>query len=66
MRNAGIGIQGGLFNGITYADWDFGLALNLGGVINGLQTFLPRIRAHGEGGHIDGGPCTSHIFELRG
>src|SRR4029453_7302181 len=28
------------------------MAVNLGGVINGLQTFLPRIRAHGEGGHI--------------
>ncbi|MHC4146815.1 MAG: SDR family NAD(P)-dependent oxidoreductase [Planctomycetota bacterium] len=36
----------------TYADWDFGIGVNLGGVINGIQTFLPRIRAHGEGGHI--------------
>ena len=51
VNNAGIGIQGP-FKGITYADWDFGLAVNLGGVVNGLQTFLPRIRAHGEGGHI--------------
>jgi NAD(P)-dependent dehydrogenase (short-subunit alcohol dehydrogenase family) len=51
VNNAGVGITGP-FSGITYADWDFGLAVNLGGVINGLQTFLPRIRAHGEGGHI--------------
>jgi NAD(P)-dependent dehydrogenase (short-subunit alcohol dehydrogenase family) len=51
VNNAGVGIQGP-FKGITYADWDFGLAVNLGGVINGLQTFVPRIRAHGEGGHI--------------
>lgn len=51
VNNAGVGIQGPL-QGITYADWDFGLAVNLGGVINGLQTFLPRIRAHGEGGYI--------------
>jgi NADP-dependent 3-hydroxy acid dehydrogenase YdfG len=51
VNNAGVGIQGPL-DGITYADWDFGLAVNLGGVVNGLQTFLPRIRAHGEGGHI--------------
>jgi NAD(P)-dependent dehydrogenase (short-subunit alcohol dehydrogenase family) len=50
-NNAGVGIQGP-FKGITYADWDFGLAVNLGGVINGIQTFLPRIRRHGEGGHI--------------
>jgi NAD(P)-dependent dehydrogenase (short-subunit alcohol dehydrogenase family) len=51
VNNAGVGIQGP-FKGITYADWDFGLAVNLGGVVNGLQTFLPRIRAHGKGGHI--------------
>ena len=51
VNNAGVGIQGP-FDGISYADWDFGLAVNLGGVINGLQTFLPRIRAHGQGGHI--------------
>ncbi|MGN6454227.1 MAG: SDR family NAD(P)-dependent oxidoreductase, partial [Steroidobacteraceae bacterium] len=51
VNNAGVGITGP-FAGITYADWDFGLAVNLGGVINGLQTFLPRIRAHGEGGHV--------------
>ena len=51
VNHAGVGIQGP-FKGITYADWDFGFAVNLGGVINGLQTILPRIRAHGEGGHI--------------
>ena len=51
VNNAGVGLQGP-FKGITYADWDFGLGVNLGGVINGLQTFLPRIRAHGEGGHV--------------
>src|SRR6516165_24298 len=51
VNNAGVGIQGP-FKGITYADWDFGMGVNLGGVVNGIQTFLPRIRSHGEGGHI--------------
>jgi NAD(P)-dependent dehydrogenase (short-subunit alcohol dehydrogenase family) len=51
VNNAGVGIQGP-FQGISYADWDFGLGVNLGGVINGLQTFLPRMRAQGDGGHI--------------
>ena len=51
VNNAGVGIQGP-FKGITYADWDFGLGVNLGGVVNGLQTFIPRMRAHGAGGHI--------------
>jgi NAD(P)-dependent dehydrogenase (short-subunit alcohol dehydrogenase family) len=51
VNNAGVGIEGP-FKDISYNDWDFGLGVNLGGVINGIQTFLPRIRAHGEGGHV--------------
>ncbi len=51
VNNAGVGIEGPL-SAATYDDWDFGLGVNLGGVVNGLQTFVPRIRAHGEGGHV--------------
>jgi len=51
VNNAGVGIEGPLREA-TYADWDFGLAVNLGGVVNGLQTFVPRIRAGGRGGHV--------------
>jgi NAD(P)-dependent dehydrogenase (short-subunit alcohol dehydrogenase family) len=36
----------------TYNDWDWVIGVNLGGVVNGIQTFVPRIRKHGEGGHI--------------
>jgi short-subunit dehydrogenase len=36
----------------TFGDWDWTVTVNLGGVINGVQTFLPRILDHGEGGHI--------------
>ena len=28
------------------------LGVNLGGVVNGVVTFVPRIKAHGEGGHV--------------
>ncbi len=51
VNNAGVGVEGPLREA-TYADWDFGLGVNLGGVVNGLQTFLPRIRSHGEGGYV--------------
>ena len=50
-NNAGIGLLGGIKQA-TYADWDWGMSVNLGGVINGVQTFLPQILSHGEGGHI--------------
>jgi NAD(P)-dependent dehydrogenase (short-subunit alcohol dehydrogenase family) len=36
----------------TYEIWDWLMGINLGGVINGVQTFLPRMVAHGKGGHI--------------
>ncbi len=36
----------------TYSDWDWLLGVNIGGVVNGVQTFLPRLRARGAGGHI--------------
>ena len=50
-NNAGVGIIGPLGQS-TYDDWDWGLGVMVGGVINGIQTFLPRILKHGEGGHI--------------
>lgn len=51
VSNAGVGIEGPI-DQATYADWDFGLGVNLGGVVNGLQTFVPRMRARGTGGHV--------------
>jgi NAD(P)-dependent dehydrogenase (short-subunit alcohol dehydrogenase family) len=50
-NNAGIAATGPM-KLATYSDWDWTVSVNLGGVINGVQTFLPRILAHGEGGHI--------------
>jgi len=50
-NNAGMGILGPVMLA-RYDDWDWGLGVLLGGVVNGIQTFLPRLRAHREGGHI--------------
>ena len=36
----------------TFGDWDWILGVNLGGVVNTLVTFLPGMKAHGQGGHI--------------
>ncbi|HAF42738.1 MAG TPA: KR domain-containing protein [Sphingobium sp.] len=51
IGNAGIGVMGPVLDA-RYDDWDWGMGVNLGGVINGLVTILPRIKAHGEGGQI--------------
>jgi NAD(P)-dependent dehydrogenase (short-subunit alcohol dehydrogenase family) len=51
INNAGVGSEGPIAEA-AYVDWDFGLGVNLGGVVNGITTFLPQMRAHGRGGHI--------------
>jgi len=50
-NNAGMGILGPV-TAARYDDWDWGLGVLLGGAVNGVQTFVPRMLAHGEGGHI--------------
>jgi NAD(P)-dependent dehydrogenase (short-subunit alcohol dehydrogenase family) len=37
---------------LTYEYWDWVLGINLNGVINGIQTFLPRMLQRGGGTHI--------------
>lgn len=37
---------------MNYAAWDWVLGVNLQGVINGIQTFLPRMIKRAVGGHI--------------
>jgi NAD(P)-dependent dehydrogenase (short-subunit alcohol dehydrogenase family) len=51
VNNAGLGLLGTI-DKTRYDDWDWGLDVMIGGVVNGVLTVLPRIRAHGEGGHI--------------
>ena len=50
-NNAGVA-SGQPTDEADYAEWDRVLAVNLGGVINGVKSFTPKIKAHGEGGHI--------------
>jgi NAD(P)-dependent dehydrogenase (short-subunit alcohol dehydrogenase family) len=50
-NNAGIAVIGPT-ELATFDDWDWVMGVNLGGTINGIVTILPRIKKHGEGGHI--------------
>jgi NAD(P)-dependent dehydrogenase (short-subunit alcohol dehydrogenase family) len=50
-NNAGVAVVGPT-DLATFADWDWVMGVNLGGTINGIVTILPRIKRHGEGGHI--------------
>lgn len=50
-NNAGVAAAGGIDN-ISLDNWRWVLDVNLMGVLHGIRTFLPHIRAHGKGGHI--------------
>lgn len=50
-NNAGVA-GGAPANKLTYELWDWGMGINLDGVINGIQTFVPRIIERGNGGHV--------------
>ena len=64
-NNAGMGILGPVTLA-RYDDWDWGLGVLLGGVVNGIQTFLPRMLAHGEGGHIVNTSSMAGVLPIAG
>lgn len=50
-NNAGVGSTISIEEA-PYEEWDWVFGVNVGGIINGIRSFLPKIRAHDEGGHI--------------
>lgn len=50
-NNAGVAVSGPIREA-RWADWDWVLGVNIGGVVNGAQIFVRRMLAHGQGGHI--------------
>jgi NAD(P)-dependent dehydrogenase (short-subunit alcohol dehydrogenase family) len=64
-NNAGMGILGPV-TVARYDDWDWGLAVLLGGAINGIQTFVPRLRERGEGGHIVNTSSMAGVLPIAG
>ncbi len=51
FNNAGVNAAGPI-DACSYRDWDWVLGVNLGGVINGVQTFLPELMRHGSEAHL--------------
>lgn len=64
VNNAGVGITGPVKEA-KFDDWDWGMDVNLGGVINGIVEFLPRLNAHGEGGHIINTSSMAAVVPMR-
>jgi NAD(P)-dependent dehydrogenase (short-subunit alcohol dehydrogenase family) len=51
VNNAGVSVFGPT-DEASYDDYDWIMGVNFGGVVNGLVTFIPSMKAHGEGGHV--------------
>jgi NAD(P)-dependent dehydrogenase (short-subunit alcohol dehydrogenase family) len=78
-NNAGIA-GGGAVADPDFDDWDRAMAVNLGGAVNVVKTFVPLIRSHQNGGHVvntssaagltalpnEGGAYSTAKFAIRG
>ncbi|MEY2854525.1 MAG: hypothetical protein RL030_1657 [Pseudomonadota bacterium] len=51
VNNAGVGLFATVSKG-SFNDFDWGMAVNVTGVFNGIHTFVPRMLEYGEGAHI--------------
>lgn len=50
-NNAGIALFGEIAQA-THKDWEYTMRVNFWGVVHGVETFVPRLIAQGQGGHI--------------
>ncbi|MGH8237675.1 MAG: SDR family NAD(P)-dependent oxidoreductase, partial [Steroidobacteraceae bacterium] len=50
-NNAGV-LAPGPLERASAQDWMWSFSVNVMGVIHGIETFVPQMRAHGEGGHV--------------
>ncbi len=51
-NNAGVAMHGRKLETVSDTDWNWVIGVNVYGVIHGIQTFVPRLRAHGKPSHI--------------
>jgi len=52
VNNAGVASAPGPIEATNHKDWDWVIDVNLKGVIYGMETIVPMIKAHGEGGWV--------------
>jgi NAD(P)-dependent dehydrogenase (short-subunit alcohol dehydrogenase family) len=51
VNNAGVSVFGPT-DEASYDDFDWIMGVNFGGVVNGQMSFIPKLKSHGEGGHV--------------
>ncbi|WP_428484188.1 SDR family NAD(P)-dependent oxidoreductase [Rhodopila sp.] len=66
VNNAGVAMHGTPVEQVTLQEWNWVIGVNMMGVINGIRTFVPMIRAHGQGGHVVNTGSVSSLFVREG
>jgi NAD(P)-dependent dehydrogenase (short-subunit alcohol dehydrogenase family) len=66
VNNAGVAMHGTPIENVTLQEWEWVIGVNVKGVINGIRTFVPMIRAHGEAGHVVNTGSISSFFVREG
>ena len=62
VNNAGVAMHGTAIENVTLEEWEWVIGVNVKGVINGIRTFVPMIRSHGQGGHVVNTGSVSSLF----
>ncbi len=66
VNNAGVAMHGTTLENVSLQEWEWVIGVNVKGVINGIRTFVPMIRAHGEPGHVVNTGSVSSLFVREG
>ena len=66
VNNAGVAMHGTPVEKVSPEEWDWVIGVNVRGVINGIRTFVPMIRSHGQGGHVVNTGSVSSLFVRQG
>jgi NAD(P)-dependent dehydrogenase (short-subunit alcohol dehydrogenase family) len=66
VNNAGVAMHGTPVEQVTLPEWGWLIGVNVMGVIHGIRTFVPLIRAAGQGGHIVNTGSVSSLFVREG
>lgn len=66
VNNAGVAMHGTPIEQVTPQEWQWLAGVNVMGVVNGIRSFVPLIRRHGEGGHVVNTASVSGFFVREG
>src|SRR3984885_3720917 len=66
VNNAGVAMHGTPIEQVALEEWEWVIGVNVKGVINGIRTFVPMIRSHGQGGHVVNTGSISSLFVREG